>query len=71
MNKPVAEIEHYSDDPLKPWELKRIRKLLSDRDRIKWLWTTVRLWLYYVSAFTAGVVLFQENLIKIFKRLLP
>lgn len=63
--------EQFSDDPLRPWELKEVRKMLRDEARVKWLWSTLRLWSYYVSAAVAGIFLLQEHLIKIFKRFFP
>lgn len=65
------ENENFSDDPLKPWENREVRKLLRDEARVKWLWSTLRLWGYYISAFVAALVVFQENIIKIVKRFFP
>lgn len=63
--------DHFSDEPLKPWEIKEVRKILRDEARVKWLWSTIRLWCYYISAAVAGLFLLQEQLIKVFKRFFP
>ncbi len=58
MNPPRdgCEDDHeFSDEPLKPEENRRMRRLLRDEDRARWFWSTTRIWLGYITAAIIGI----------------
>lgn len=67
-DKDKPQDEQFADDPLRPWEIKQVRKLLRDEERVKWFWSTIRLWLYYISAAVTFLFLVQEHLINFIKK---
>lgn len=71
MSDKSADEERISSGPLEPWELRELRKLLRNEERVRWLWSSVRLWGYYVAAFVAGIYATQDYLIKLFKKVFP
>jgi len=62
-DKPDSE-DRFNSDPLQPWEIRAIRKMLRDEERVKWFWSSLRLWFYYIGAAVAGVYAFQDQMSK-------
>lgn len=47
-------------------EIERLRKIIEDDERMKWLWSSARVWAGWIGGALAGYVLFKENIIKFF-----
>lgn len=47
--------EEFSDKPLSPNENQRMRRMLRDEERARWLWRTLRIWTGYITVAIIGV----------------
>jgi hypothetical protein len=58
MNSPRTHDHHdfeFDDKPLTPDENRRFRRMARDDDRVRYLWTTLRLFVGYVTAAIIGI----------------
>ncbi len=47
-------------------ELRHVRKLLDDDEKMKWLWISIRKWSAFVAGGLAAWVMFRNDVVKIF-----
>lgn len=59
--------ESLSDDPLKPWENRRVRQIIRRDERVLWLGSWLRLLAGYMTGAVVAWWTFQEALSKIIK----
>ncbi len=60
----------YDEPELTQTELKALRSIIESDKRVKWLWSTLRLWALWITAVVAGVTIGWETLGKIVKALI-
>jgi hypothetical protein len=54
--------------PLSEDEVKQIRRIIRDEDRMRWLWATVRIWSAWLSAGIVGAYGLYEIGMKFLKK---
>lgn len=50
------------DRPLSREELRQLRKILDQDEKMQWLWSVMRRWAAGILAITAGAVAFRDDL---------
>jgi len=66
---PMTTDEHdVHSGPLSEDEVKQIRRIIRDEDRMRWLWATARIWSAYCSAAIIGAYGLYEIGMKFLKR---
>lgn len=49
-----TDTENYSGEPLTEEENRAIRRILKTEDRMRWFWSTVRIWVMWAFAIFAA-----------------
>jgi hypothetical protein len=61
------DTEHFEGVPLTETEIRYVRKMMRDDQRISWLWATLRVWVGWATAAGAFLYTVYEPLIRAIK----
>lgn len=62
-------LEGFSGEPLTPFENKKMRKLLRDKERNEWFVSVVLVWSGYIGGAVTVIYTARDHLFKVFKAL--
>ncbi len=54
--------------PLNPSERIAIRRIIRNQERVDWLWSLIRIWVSWLSAFVIGTYATYEAVVKFFRK---
>ena len=57
--------------PLSEWEVKELRKLLESDRRVRWFWSSMRIWSMWVLGILTAIYMLREWISKAFKAIGP
>ena len=62
-------LEGFSGEPLTPFENKKMRKLLRDKERNEWFVSVVLVWSGYLGGAATAIYAVRDHIAKVFKAL--